>query len=133
MRKRQAGHPVLFLAILLLLWQPFSLAATMSGLIEELSTRGAGLGFLLLLRLLAAGLGIAAGLALIRVAPGALSLAKASLITSAVVDVVAYVSPWSPNNRPPGDATVILIASLMYYGLWYLYLARSKRLRDAYP
>ena len=109
-----------------------SLATTMSGLVDELSMRGAGLGFILLARLLAAGLGIAAGLALFQVKPGAVSLAKASLITSAAVDVLVYVTAWSPNNRPPGDATIILIASLLYYAAWFAYLARSKRVRATY-
>jgi hypothetical protein len=104
----------------------------MSGLVDELSMRGAGLGFILLTRLLAAGLGIAAGLALFQVKPAAVTLAKASLIVSAAVDVLVYATPWSPNNRPPGDATIILIASLLYYGLWFAYLARSKRVRATY-
>jgi hypothetical protein len=94
--------------------------------------RGAGLGFILLLRLLSAGLGIAAGLALFQAKPGAVSLAKASLLTSAAVDLVVYVTPWSPNNRPPGDATIILAASLIYYSAWFVYLARSKRVREKY-
>jgi hypothetical protein len=120
------------LAVLLLIWQPLSLATTMSGLVDELSTRGAGLGVVLLVKLLAAGLGIAAGLALFQVKPGAVSLAKASLILSAAVDVLVYVTPWSPRNRPPGDAMIILIASLLYYAAWYVYLARSKRVRATY-
>ena len=104
----------------------------MSGLVDELSVRGAGLGFILLLRLLAAGLGIAAGLALFQKKPGAVSLAKASLVMSAAVEVVVYVTPWSPNNRPRGDATIILIASLIYYAAWFAYLVRSKRVRERY-
>jgi hypothetical protein len=132
--QRQDGRAraALVLAILLLVWQPFSLATTMSGLVDELAARGAGLGFLLLLRLLVAGLGIAAGLALFQIKPGAVSLAKASLLASAAVDVLVYVTPWSPNNRPPGDATIVLIASLLYYAAWYAYLARSKRMREIY-
>ena len=125
-------RPAKILAVLLLVWQPFSLATTMSGLVAELSLRGAGLGFILLARLLAAGLGIAAGLALFQVKPGALSLAKASLILSAAVDVLVYVTPWSPNNRPPGDATIILFVSLLYYAAWFAYLVRSKRVRATY-
>jgi peptidoglycan/LPS O-acetylase OafA/YrhL len=101
------------LAVLLLIWQPLSLATTMSALVDQLSVRGAGLGFILLLRLMAAGLGIAAGLAMFQVKPGAVSFAKASLIVSAAVDVAVYVTPWSPKNRPPGDATIILVASLI--------------------
>jgi Protein of unknown function (DUF2569) len=129
---REAALPAKVLAILLLIWQPLSLATTMSGLIDELSMRGAGLGFILLLRLLAAGLGIAAGLALFQMKPGAPSLAKGSLVASAAVDVLVYVTPWSPRNRPPGDATIILIASLLYYAGWFAYLTRSKRVRATY-
>jgi peptidoglycan/LPS O-acetylase OafA/YrhL len=126
------ARPALVLAALLLVWQPLSLATTMSGLVDELSLRGAGLGFILLLRLLAAGLGIAAGLALFQKKPGAVSLAKASLVVSAGVDVVVYATPWSPNNRPPGDATIILAASLIYYAAWFAYLTRSKQVRERY-
>jgi len=117
---------------LLLVWQPINLAFTMSGLVDELSSRGAGLGIILLARLLAAGLGIAAGLALFQLKPGAVSIAKASLTFSAIVDVAVYATPYSPNNRPPGDATIILIASLLYYGGWFAYLARSKRVKETY-
>ena len=117
---------------LLLAWQPVSLALTMSGLVDELSTRGAGLGMILLARLLAAGLGIAAGLALFQLKPGAVSIAKASLVFSALIDIVVYATPYSPNNRPPGDATLVLIASLVYYAMWFAYLLRSKRVRATY-
>jgi len=126
------AYPAFLLAALLLVWQPLSLATTMSGLVDELSVRGAGLGFILLVRLLAAGLGIAAGLALFQVKPGAVSIAKASLIVSAAVDVLVYVTPWSPNNRPPGDATIILLVSLVYYAAWFAYLVRSKRVKERY-
>src|SRR3977135_4480479 len=87
---------------LLLVWQPINLATTMSGLVDELSARGAGLGVILLARLLGAGLGIAAGLSLFQLRPGAVSIAKTSLAFSAIVDVIAYATPYSPNNRPPG-------------------------------
>jgi hypothetical protein len=120
---------VITLSALLLVWQPLSLAATMSGLVEELSIRGVGLGFILLARLLAAGLGIAAGLALFHLKPGAVNLTKASLVVSAAVDVLAYATSYSPHNRPPGDSTIILIASLISYGAWFAYLTRSKRVR----
>lgn len=124
--------PARVLAALLLVWQPISLALMMAGLVDELSVRGAGLGIVLLARLLAAGLGIAAGLALFQVRPGAVTLAKASLIFSALVDIFVYATPYSPNNRPPGDATIILGASLLYYGVWFAYLMRSTRVRATY-
>ena len=123
---------LLVFCALLLIWQPVSLALTMSGLVDQLSIRGAGLGIILLARLLAAALGIAAGLALFQLKPSAVPLAKASLIFSALVDIVVYATPYSPNNRPPGDATIILIASLLYYGIWFAYLARSTRVQTTY-
>ena len=118
---------LLVFCALLLVWQPVSLALTMSGLVDELSIRGAGLGVILLARLFAAGLGIAAGLALFQLKPGAVSIAKASLVFSALIDIVVYATPYSPNNRPPGDATIVLAASLAYYAIWFAYLMRSKR------
>jgi len=126
------AYPALVLAALLVVWQPLSLATTMSGLVDELAIRGAGLGFILLLRLVTAGLGIAAGLALFQAKAAAVIIAKTSLIASAVVDIVVYVTPWSPRNRPPGDAEIILIASLLYYGAWFAYLARSRKVRARY-
>jgi hypothetical protein len=120
---------LLVLCVLLLVWQPFNLALTMSGMLDELSLRGPGLAAILVARLIAAGLGIAAGLSLLQRKPGAISIAKASLVFSAAVDVLAYATPYSPNNRPPGDATLILVASLAYYGVWLAYLVRSKRLK----
>ncbi len=123
---------LLVLCALLLVWQPVNLAFTMSGLVDELSMRGAGLGIILLARLMAAGLGIAAGLALFQQAPGAVVIAKASLVFSALIDIAVYATPYSPSNRPPGDATIILAGSLVYYGIWLAYLARSKRVRATY-
>jgi hypothetical protein len=120
---------LLVLCVLLLVWQPFNLALTMSGMLDELSLRGPGLAAILVARLIAAGLGIAAGLSLLQRKPGAISIAKASLVFSAAVDLLAYATPYSPNNRPPGDATLILVASLAYYGFWLAYLVRSKRLK----
>jgi hypothetical protein len=123
---------LLVLCVLLLVWQPLNQGLTISGLVARLSLRGAGLAVILLARLLAAGLGIAAGLSLWQVKPGAVTIAKASLVYSALVDVIVYVTPYSPSNRPPGDATIILGASLVYYGLWVAYLLRSERVKETF-
>jgi hypothetical protein len=120
---------LLVLCALLLVWQPLNLSLTTAGLVDELSRRGLGLAVILLARLVAAGLGIAAGLSLFQLKPGAVTLAKASLAFSAIIDVIVYATPYSPNNRPPGDATIILAVSLAYYGVWFAYLVRSKRVK----
>jgi hypothetical protein len=123
---------LLVLCALLLVWQPLSLSLTMAGLVDELSLRGPGLALILLARLLAAGLGIAAGLSLFQLKPGAVTVARTSLAYSAIVDVIVYATPYSPSNRPPGDATIILAASLLYYGVCLAYLSRSKRVQSTY-
>jgi hypothetical protein len=123
---------LLVLCALLLVWQPLSLGLTMAGLVDELTLRGPGLAMILLARLLAAGLGIAAGLSLFQMTPGAVTIAKASLVYSALVDVIVYATPYSPSNRPPGDATIILVVSILYYGVWFGYLSRSKRVKATY-
>ena len=118
---------LLVLCVLLLVWQPVSLSLTIAGRLESLSLRGPGFAAILAARFLAAALGIAAGLALLQRKPGAVTIARASLVVSAAVDVLVFVTPWYPNNRPPGDETLILAGSLAYYASWLAYLARSKR------
>ena len=93
------------------------MALTIAGRLDSLSLRGPGFAVILAARFLAAALGIAAGLSLLQRRPGAVSLARASLIFSAAIDVLVYATPWYPNNRPPGDAALILGGSLMYYAL----------------
>jgi hypothetical protein len=124
---------LLLLCVLLLVWQPFSLALTTAETMEGLSLRGPGLAIILIVRLLAAGLGIAAGLSLFQRQTGAVTIAKASLVFSAAVDTLVYATPYYPSNRPPGDAMLVLIASLAYYAIWFAYLARSKRVRSTFP
>src|SRR4051812_43174787 len=123
---------LLVLCVLLLVWQPISMALTIAGRLDSLSRRGPGFAVILAARFLAAALGIAAGLSLLQRRPGAVSLARASLIFSAAVDVLVYATPWYPNNRPPGDAALILGGSLMYYALWLGYLWRSKRVASTF-
>jgi hypothetical protein len=116
----------------LIVWQPLSLGLVASSALGSLSVRGWPLALVLIGRLAVAALGVAAGLALWRRRPGALALARASLILSAAADIFIYSTPYFPNNRPPGDTTLILIGSLLWYGAWLMYLWRSKRVRIAF-
>lgn len=126
------GGWLLVLCALLLIAQPVSLAVTASPALRSLPLRGTGLAVILVARLLAAAFGIAAGLALSGRHTGAVGMAKASLGVSAAVDVLVYTTPYFPNNRPPGDTTIILIASLAFYAIWLVYLSRSKRVRATF-
>jgi hypothetical protein len=132
MTTRRVRGWLLVLCALLLVWQPLSLGLTIAGLVDRLQVRGPGLAMILLARLLAAGLGIAAGLSLLQMKPAGVTLARVSLVFSALVDVLVFATPYSPDNRPPGDATMVLAASLIYYMLWFLYLARSKRVKATF-
>ena len=116
----------------LILWQPVSLGLVGSSALNSLSVRGLPLALVLLGRIAVAAVGVAAGLALWRRRPGAVTLARASLLLSAAADVFVYSTPYFPNNRPPGDSTVILAASMLWYGIWLMYLWRSKRVRQVF-
>ncbi len=126
------GGWLLVFGVLLLVWQPLNLALTAPHAIDQIQLRGPGLAIVLVCRLIAAGGGIAASLALFGRRPAAVSLARASLVFSAAVDVLVYATPYYPNNRPPGDTTLILIASLAYDAVWLAYLFRSKRVQATF-
>ena len=75
---------------MLILWQPLSLGFVGSSALNSLSVRGLPLALVLLGRVAVAAVGVAAGLALWRRRPGAVTLARASLLLSAAADVFVY-------------------------------------------
>jgi len=123
---------LLVLCLLLIVWQPISFGLLASGLLNRLPIRGWPFALVLLLRLVVTAFGIAAGLALLRRQPGAVSIAKASLVVSAACDVFIYTTPFFPNNRLPGDTPIVIAVSLVYHTIWLTYLFRSKRVRNTY-
>jgi hypothetical protein len=123
---------LLLLCRLLIVFHPLGLAITASGALGSLPARGVAIALILMLRLVVVGFGMAAGRALQSLQPGAVTLAKAALLASAVTDLFIYTTPYFPNNRPPGDTVYYIVASLAYHGAWLAYLARSKRVRAAY-
>ncbi len=128
---RISGWP-LVLALLLLVWTPVNLALSASRLIDRLTLRGPGLGMILMAQLVVAGIAVAAGLALLGRRPAAVGLAKMALVGAALLEIVTYVSPSYPHNRPPADAALVLVASLAYYAAWFAYLSLSKRVAALY-
>lgn len=124
------GGWLIVLCVLLLVWQPLNLGFAAASALEALPIRGLPLALVLCVRVVAAAVGIAAGLALAAGRPGAVTLAKAALIASAVSDMVVYGTPWFPNNRLPGTTPLYVAASLTYHAAWLVYLFRSKRVRS---
>jgi hypothetical protein len=126
------GGWLLLLCRLLIVFHPLSLAVTASSVINALFVRGAPVAIVLILRLVVVAFGVAAGLALQNVRPDAVALARLALLLSAATDVFVFTTPYFPSNRFPGDTTFYVVASLAYHGAWLAYLARSKRVRQAF-
>src|SRR2546425_81289 len=126
------GGWLLVLCLLLLVWQPLSFGLVASGVLNRLAIRGWPFALVLVLRVVVTAFGIAAGLALLHRHPAAVTIAKASLVASAATDVFVYTTPYFPNNRMPGDTTIVLAVSLAYHAIWLTYLFRSKRVRKTY-
>ena len=123
------------LCALLLVWQPISTGLVASRMLGLLPVRGLPVAVVVILRLLATGFGVAAGLALLGLRPGAVAMTRFSLAASAATDLIVYLTPYFPNNRAPGETPVFVVVSLAYHILWLAYLFRSKRVaatfRDA--
>lgn len=117
---------------LLLVWQPISTGLVASQMLGILAIRGLPAALLVILRLLATGLGVAAGLALLGLRPSAVAMTRFSLAASAAIDLLIYLTPYFPNNRAPGETPVYVLASLTYHGLWLGYLFRSKRVKATF-
>src|SRR5512134_874204 len=106
---------LIVLCALLLGYQPLSLALSASRALEVLLMRGLPMVLVLVARALVTAIGIAAGLALLGRRPGAVTLAKASLLFSAAMDLFVYLTPFYPNNRFPGTTPYYVAASLTYH------------------
>jgi hypothetical protein len=129
---RGVGGWLLVLCVWLLAWQPISLGLVASSALDALPFRGLPLGVILLVRLVVAAFGVAAGIALFARRPAAVTMARASLGLSAIVDTLVDTTPSFPSNRVPGDTPVYVLGALTFYGAWMVYLFRSKRVKQTY-
>jgi hypothetical protein len=120
------------LSALLIVWQPLSLSLVAASTLDALSVRGLPAALVLIWRILVNAFGVAAGLALLRSRPAAVTMVKVSLVASAATDVFVITTPYLPSNRIPGDAPLYIAASLAYCGVWMMYLLRSKRVRRTF-
>jgi hypothetical protein len=130
---RGVGGWLLLLCLLLLVAQPISVAITSARALDSLAMRGTPLALVLLARMMVAGIGIAAGIALGGSRRGAAAFAQVSLALSAAMDVFADTTRYLPNNRPPGTTPIVIMLSLAYSAIWIAYLSRSKRVRNTFP
>lgn len=123
----EVGGWVRVLALLLSGWEPLAFAVAAAGAFNAVNVRGLPVALMLAARLVTTVLCVAAGRALLAGRPAGPALAKVALLFTAVVQVVAFVTPYFPSNRLPGQTPVYVIATLAYYGIWFAYLVRSTR------
>lgn len=117
------------LCLLLLVWQPIRVGLAASGALDALALGGAPLALMLCARIVVAGLGVGAGLALLGRRSGAVTLARIALVASAMTDLVVFLTPYFPSSRAPGETPIFVGASLAYHLGWLLYLSRSRKVR----
>ena len=123
---------LLVLCLVLLIYQPVTIALDASTALDALPVRGLPLALVLVARLIVTATGVAAGLALVGRRPAAVELAQWSLVLAAAMDLFVYSTPFFPSNRLPGTTPIAAAFSLVFYGCWFLYLHRSKRVRTTF-
>jgi hypothetical protein len=116
----------------LMVYQPASLAVSAATALNSMPSRGPKVLVAVAVRVLAAGISVAAGLALTNRHPQAVTIARVALFISAASDVFILTTSFYPNNRPPGDTPLYVAASLLFHGAWIAYLYRSRRVRATY-
>jgi hypothetical protein len=123
---------LLVLALVLIVYQPLSLALDVSASLDALSIRGVPLAIGLVARVVVASVGVAAGLALVGRRPIAVPMAKSALVLSAAMDVLEYTTHIFPSNRVPGTALPLAAVSVLFYSGWIAYLIKSRRVRRTF-
>jgi hypothetical protein len=87
---------------------------------------------LLGVRLVVTSVGVAAGLALWHKRTGAVQLAKASLVLSAIEAIGRLSTRVGFSETPPGLRLPVALAVILFNAVWYLYLDKSRRVRATY-
>lgn len=128
-RERGAGGWLLVLCFFLAVWQPLSLAAVASSVLQALPVRGWPLAVLLAVRVMVTAFGVAGAIAIYHRHSGAAAIAGLALVLSIAVDVFAYLTPYFPSNRLPGDTPFYIAWTIASHGVWLIYLSRSSRVR----
>jgi hypothetical protein len=119
---------LLLLALLLAVWEPVALGLLASGIIDRIVDRPLAIA-VLMVRLLAAAVGLAAGVGLLARRPHAVTLAKASLLLLGLSGLLVHLTPWFPRNHPASLSRPLAVLTVAYCAAWFVYLMRSKQVR----
>lgn len=112
------------LAVVLVLWEPLTLALAASTLLRRITEHGVPAYLVLVVKVFVAGVGIAAGMALWQERPGAMVLARWALALSLVTTVFSRLTHFWPATLPPGVAGPALAASIAWTGGWLVWSLR---------
>ena len=123
---------VLLLIFILAVWNPASLALQASSRVWTIEMRSTLSLAFLAVRLILTSIGVAAGIALWLRRPGAVWLAKLSLMLFAIEAVVRLSSRVDLGTVPPGTRLPLAIFVVLHNAAWYLYLHFSRRVRTFY-
>jgi hypothetical protein len=117
---------------MLTLWHPVVYGLSCASAFSAVAVRGPVTAVVIVARLLCVAIGVAAGMALRTGRETAVTLAMVSLALSAAMDAYVYNSSYYPSNMQPGQAPLYVAATVVYYALWMLYLARSQRVKNTF-
>jgi hypothetical protein len=110
------------LSVILTVWEPLNLALFVAPALTTIATRGYATAAFLFVRLLVAGIGVAAGLSLWRRDPHARALATVALVLSTAAGAVTFTTTLLPTSIVPGDEWIWLAAVVVFNGGWIAYL-----------
>ena len=125
--RKDIGWPIRILGLLLTMWEPIAFAVVAGDAFNAIAVRGVPVILVLAARLMTTLGCVVAGRALADRKPGALSIARVALISSAFVQIYAATSRYFPSNRPPEQTAVYVGWTIVYYFGWTLYLSFSKK------
>lgn len=123
---------VLVLVVILTIWNPASLALQAAAAVWDIGTRSTASIAFLAVRLALTSVGVAAGIALWLRRPGAVSLAKVSLMLFGIEAVVRLSTRVDPGSAPAGTRLPLAVFVILHNAGWYLYLHFSRRVRAVY-
>jgi hypothetical protein len=123
---------ILLLIFILAVWNPGTLALQAASTVWSIESRSTLSIVFLAARLILTSIGVAAGIALWLRRPGAVSLAKLSLLLFAVEAVVRLSSRVDLDSAPPGTRLPLALFVILHNAAWYLYLHFSRRVRLVY-
>lgn len=120
---------LLILSRVLMIWEPLEFAVAASSAFNAIAVRGFPVVLVLFARLAGTVLSVAASRGLSQRHPGSPMLTVTALAVIGTTRIVAYVTPWFPSNRLPGQTPIYVALTLAFYGGSIVYLLVSRQAR----